>query len=350
MSDMDYMKQCLVLAAKGKCSTFPNPMVGSLVVKDNAIVGEGFHLRAGEAHAEIHALNAAGERARGATLYVSLEPCCHQGRTPPCVDAIIKSGIKKVVIAMQDPNPKVSGQGMQKLRAAGIEVVCGVLEQEAQELNRAFVHYITTKRPFVVAKWAMSLDGLMQTQNPHERQLTDGLSQSDLHETRQLLQGILIGSETARMDNPSLTVRFAQEIQRQPQRIVLNSSADLDPQLKLFNGELPGKTWLVCTDQYFEKACARFDAQFVEVIAVAANAFGKVDIMALLNLLGERELMSVLVEGGRKVLNEFFKLSCVNEIECYLAPYWVGDLPHKLKLNLTEVQTLGDDRKIKGCL
>lgn len=346
--DVKFMLRCFELARLGAYSTFPNPMVGCVIVRDGQVVGEGFHERAGEPHAEVRALVTCGDLARGATLYVNLEPCCHFGRTPPCVDLIIKAGIKKVVIAMQDPNPKVSGQGIEVLRRAGIEVVVDVLTEDARKLNAVFVHYITHQQPFVVAKWAMSLDGVMALDDVRERQISGFESQQDLHELRQSLQGILIGSHTARIDDPFLTVRFAKVIHRQPQRIVLNSAGDLDPSLKLFNGSLPGKTWLVCVEAHHKAALARFDAATTELIAVPANGFGKVDVLALLKILGERELVSVLIEGGRTILNEFFKLACVNEVQCYVAPCWLGG--QTVPLRFSEISRIGVDYKIKAIL
>ena len=343
MSDHGYMQQCLELAHQGRYSTHPNPMVGSLVVKDNIIIGQGFHERAGDAHAEINALKMAGASAQGATLYVNLEPCCHQGRTPPCADAIIKAGITKVVLAMQDPNPLVAGGGIAKLRAANIEVIEGILRAEAQTLNRAFCHYITTKTPFVIAKWAMSLDGKMAVLNQNERQLSCPTSQEEIHELRQCTQAILIGSGTARTDNPSLTVRLGSSIVRQPQRIVLNTKADLDPNLKLFNGELPGKTWLICTKNFEATAQERFNLETTEIIALLGDT---ITIPALLKELGARNIMSILLEGGPTVLQAFVSAQAVQEIICYIAPWFVGSLPHKVALGALSSSTSGTDIKI----
>lgn len=343
MSDHDYMQQCLELANQGRYSTHPNPMVGCVIVKDNIIIGQGFHERAGEAHAEINALNMAGTDAQGATLYVNLEPCCHQGRTPPCVNAIIKAGITKVVLAMQDPNPLIKGGGIAQLRAANIEVIEGILTTEAQHLNRAFSHYITKKTPFVTAKWAMSLDGKMTVLNQSERQLSNPKSQEDVHELRQCTQAILIGSNTARIDNPSLTARLGTTIMRQPQRIVLNTQADLDPHLKLFNGELPGKTWLICTKDFEASAHKRFNANTTEIISLVGDT---ITIPALLETLGTRNIMSVLLEGGPTLLQAFIDAKAVQEILCYITPYFVGTLAHKIALGSLNVSSIDNDIKI----
>jgi diaminohydroxyphosphoribosylaminopyrimidine deaminase / 5-amino-6-(5-phosphoribosylamino)uracil reductase len=352
MSDTQYMQQCLTLARQGRYTTHPNPMVGCVIVKDDSVIGKGFHTHAGEAHAEIIALQEAGARARGATLYVNLEPCCHQGRTPPCVDAIVKAGIKKVVVAMEDPNPLVLGGGIRKLKDAGIEILVGVLAPEAEHLNRAFCHYITAKTPFIIAKWAMSLDGEMKTPNPNERQLSSAVSQENTHELRQCTQAILIGSNTARADNPSLTVRFPDvpdAIYRQPQRIIVNTHADLDPHSRLFNGDLPGKTWLVCADEFFKTAQQNFNAKTTEIIGIP-NSASRINLTELLKILGEREIMSVLVEGGKTVLKEFFKIKQVHEIICFVTPWYVDGLPHKLQLQPLHAEISGPDIKITSQL
>lgn len=346
MSDVEYMQECLALAHKGRYTTHPNPLVGCVIVKDDVIVGRGFHERAGEDHAEIRALKEAGVKAQGATLYVNLEPCCHKGRTAPCVEAIINAGIKKVVVAMEDPNPLVCSGGIKKLRAAKIDVIVGVLAEQAQVLNRAFVHYITQKIPFVIGKWAMSLDGQMKTPNPVDRQLSSAVSREDTHELRQCTQAILIGSQTARVDNPSLTVRFPEMVYRQPQRIVLNTRADLDPTSRLFNGDLPDKTWLVCSEAFYPTAQKRFDPKTTEIIPVS-DSEQRINIPQLLKILGEREIISVLVEGGRMVLQEFFKIKAVDEIICYVTPWFVGDLPYKLQLRPLEAEACGPDIKIR---
>jgi diaminohydroxyphosphoribosylaminopyrimidine deaminase/5-amino-6-(5-phosphoribosylamino)uracil reductase len=349
MSDIGYMRLCLELAYQGRYLSLPNPMVGCVIVKDNMIVGQGFHECSGEPHAEIHALTAAGTQAHGASLYTNLEPCCHHGRTPPCVDAIIKAGIKKVIIAIEDPNPLVSGQGIATLQAANIEVTLGILAEEALHLNRAFFHFITTRKPYVIAKWAMSLDGQIATPDTNERQLSNSLSQQDAHELRQTSQAILIGSHTARLDNPSLTVRYIAPIARQPQRIVLNTQADLDATLKLFNGALPDKTWLVCAEEFFKSAQKKFSTTTTEIIPLPLHN-NKIDLIALLNLLGQREIISLLVEGGRATLQEFFSLKVVQEITCYLTPWFIGNLPQKISLKPLNSKTLGTDIKIKSYL
>ena len=346
-SECDYMKLCLQLAAEGRYTTMPNPMVGCVIVKDERIVGQGVHLAPGSAHAEIQALRQAGNEAQGATLYVNLEPCCHYGRTPPCVPEIIKAGIKKVVFAMEDPNPEVLGRGSQALQQHSLKVVQGVLKEEAFALNRAFCHYMTHSTPYVLAKWAMSLDGQMETSNASERQLTGGEAQQDVHELRQSTQAIMIGSHTAQLDDPALTVRHCAQILRQPQRIVVNKAADLNPALKLFNGTLPGKTWLACAETVYTQAKTRFNPDSTELLPAPVNAAGLIDLEALLKLLGQRAIMSLLVEGGRTLLNSFFQAKAVQEIITYICPTLMSNLPQKQALASFHFELLGPDVKIR---
>ncbi len=333
-----FMQEALQLAERGRYSALPNPMVGCVVVKDGQIVGRGFHEKSGKPHAEIHALREAGDQAKDATLYVTLEPCNHFGRTPPCTDAIIKAGITKVFVACLDPNPLVAGQGIQKLKAHGITVHIGILEQAAKALNQIFFHYITTKTPYIIAKWAMSLDGKIAVNPGDNRQLSNEHSMHDLHELRHRTPGILIGAATALADNPSLTVRFG-DVKRQPQRIVLNSKGDLPNTLKLFDGSLPGKTWLICA----EEMIANYPQATTEIIHCKTKN-GHIDLLSLLKILGERELAAVLVEGGKQVLDSFFEENLVNEVVTYVTPWIIGNFPHKIRVSELE------DIKLRGII
>ncbi len=320
------MQQALSLAQRGQFTALPNPMVGCILVKEGKIVGQGFHEKPGTAHAETHALREAGSNAKGASVYINLEPCCHFGRTPPCVDALIQAGIAEVFIAMEDPNPLIRGKSIEKLKACGIRVHLGLLNAEAQTLNRIFFHYITTQTPYVIGKWAMSLDGKMAVNPGDDPVLSSPESFKDLHELRQRTPGILIGSQTALHDNPSLTVRLG-EIHRQPQRIVLNTRADLPRTLALFDGTLPGKTWLICA----EDTHPDFPAETTEIIPCKTKN-GKIDLPSLMQILAEREIAAILVEGGRTLLNTFFQENLVNEVITYITPWIIADLPHKLRV------------------
>lgn len=322
-----FMIQALELAKRGAYSVHPNPMVGCIIVQDSEIIGQGYHEKPGALHAEIHALNEAGSRAQGSSVYVNLEPCSHFGRTPPCAEALINAGIKEVFIACQDPNPLVAGQGIIKFQKAGISVHLGLMEEEAKTLNRFFFHYITTKTPYIIGKWAMSLDGKMAVNSGDNRQLSNEKSMLDLHELRHRTPGILIGAATALIDNPALTVRLPHSIVRQPQRIVVSTRANLPTSLKLFDGSLPGKTWLVCA----EDSKPDFPKDTTEII-YCKTIQNQIDLISLMTILGERELAALLVEGGRQVLQSFFNANLVNEVVTYLTPWIIGNLNHKIRI------------------
>jgi len=338
-----YMAKALELACLGRFTVSPNPMVGCVLVKDGQVVGQGWHQRAGEAHAEVLAIRDAGEAARGATAYVTLEPCCHHGRTPPCTLALIEAGVKEVYFSCFDPNPQVAGKGRQALEAAGIPAHVGLLEKEAQLLNEIFFHFIQHRRPFVFAKWAMSLDGRTATHPEDERQISSPESSSHTHQLRQQVDAILIGARTAQQDNPQLTARVASGETppvRQPLRIVLSSKGDLPLDLKLFDGSLPGKTLVVTTAP---GECSRLKEKGVEVVQLPANPQGQVDLPALLDYLGQRQITSLLVEGGSCVHNSFFEAGLVNKIQVYLAPAVIGSLKKKQYLTQVECSALGRD-------
>jgi len=301
-------------------------MVGCVIVKNSQIIARGFHQKYGAPHAEVYALREAKSEAQGATAYITLEPCSHFGKTPPCADALIQAGISEVYIAMQDPNPLVAGRGIQKLQDAGINVNVGLLENEAKALNQVFCHYITHKTPYIVAKWAMSLDGQMITQAGDTKTLSSDKSLQDLHLLRQRLPAILIGSETARIDNPSLTARY-EPVLHQPQRIVLNSKANLPKNLKLFDGSLPGKTWLICA----EDAAPDYPSHTTEIIH-CKTLKNQIDLPTLMQILGELQISGILVEGGRTVLNSFFQANLVNEVTTYITPWIIGNGLKKIRI------------------
>jgi diaminohydroxyphosphoribosylaminopyrimidine deaminase/5-amino-6-(5-phosphoribosylamino)uracil reductase len=335
----NYMIQALELAKRGRYTVSPNPMVGCLIVKDDEIVGRGYHQKAGEAHAEVFALREAGEQAKGATAYVTLEPCCHHGRTPPCTLALIQAGINKVVLAGQDPNPLVAGKGIAELKAAGIEIELDVCHAEARELNKIFFHYIQTQRPYVIAKWAMSLDGKTITAADDSKQISNIDAQHDAHDLRRQVDAILVGAQTARDDDPQLTARLADaSIDKQPLRIVLSHSGKLSPELKLFSNELPGKTLLAVTDAAMAK---KWQCTGVETLVHH-------DLTDLLQQLGERNITSLLVEGGENIRQQFFAANLINEIIIYVAPVIIGDLEKKLPLNNISYQPMGTNIKIRG--
>lgn len=342
-----FMTTALQLAERGRLTTSPNPMVGCVLVKNHEFIGQGFHLRAGEPHAELHALQNAKVSTQGATAYITLEPCCHYGRTPPCTSALIQAGIKKVFIATLDPNPLVSGKGVEALRSAGIEVEIGLCETEAKNLNEIFFHYMKHKRPFVISKWAMSLDGKTITHSEDHPQISGQKAQFHTHQLRQQLDAILIGANTLRQDNPKLTVRLKQEAAlKHPLRIVLAGQKPLPMQATLFDPNLPGKTLIAAT----QSSAQLSTISSVETLILPEDPDGKVDLKSLLDLLGKREITSLLVEGGMTVHQHFLKENLVNKIHTYLSPVFIGTLNTKQTLPSLKCTSLGQDFHLMGDL
>jgi diaminohydroxyphosphoribosylaminopyrimidine deaminase/5-amino-6-(5-phosphoribosylamino)uracil reductase len=339
-SQLAYMQLALQLAERGRYTVAPNPMVGCVIIKDGRIVGQGYHLRAGGLHAEVHALQDAGELAVGATAYVTLEPCCHFGRTPPCTQALIDARVKKVIFAVKDPNPLVAAKGFAALRENGIEVEYGLCEVSAKKLNEIFFKYITQRRPFVIAKWAMSLDGKTTTAPGDSRKISGEVSHQHTHGTRKFVDAILVGVNTALADNPELTVRYTdEEINKQPIRVILAGKTPLPATLKVLNGSLPGKTLVATT----EPADAALSNEHAEFLILPKNAAGRVCLSSLLDELGKREITSLLVEGGMTVLQSFFQENVVDKVQVYLAPVFIGTLPKKIRLENIDIETLGKD-------
>ncbi|MHB1221564.1 MAG: bifunctional diaminohydroxyphosphoribosylaminopyrimidine deaminase/5-amino-6-(5-phosphoribosylamino)uracil reductase RibD [Gammaproteobacteria bacterium] len=337
----DNMLLALKLAERGRLSVSPNPMVGCVIVKNDKIIGQGYHQRAGEPHAEVHALQEAGADANGATVYVTLEPCCHQGRTPPCTDALIKAGIKKVYVACADPNPLVAKKGIQQLQAAGIAVELGLHADKATTLNEIFFHFITHQRPFVIAKWAMSLDGKTITHAHDSRSISSAASQTDAHELRQQVDAILIGANTARHDNPLLTVRLSNEtLSKHPIRLILSSDGNLPLDLNIFKPDLPSKTILVTSDK---TNTTKFTQHNIDVIKLPLNDHGQINLSSLLDKLGQMHITSLLVEGGMKVHEQFFAENLVNKVSIYIAPVIIGSLERKQAVILEDYQKIASD-------
>lgn len=337
----DYMRLALQLAARGRCTVSPNPMVGCVIVKNNQIIGAGYHQKAGGPHAEVFALQEAGDAAEGATAYVTLEPCSHFGRTPPCSQALIKAGIKQVFAACTDTNSLVSGQGFAELRAAGIDVECGLLEREAQQLNEIFFHYIRHQRPFVFAKWAMSLDGKTVTQPDDSRDISSAESRQHSHELRQQVDAILVGANTVIHDDPQLTVRHIDNL-KQPLRIVLASKGNLPKQLKLWDTSV-AKTLVATTEKANSDWIQSLQDKNINVLVLPANENGNIHLPSLLDALGQMEITSLLVEGGMTVLHDFFQENLVNKIHMYLAPVIIGSLKNKQPIFNLTTKTINHD-------
>ena len=351
------MAQALRLAARGLYTTTPNPRVGCVLVKDGAVVGEGWHQKAGEPHAEVHALRAAGERARGATAYVTLEPCSHTGRTPPCADALIAAGVVRVVAAMPDPNPLVAGAGLAKLAAAGIATASGLLEAEARELNVGFVSRMTRGRPWVRMKVAMSLDGRTALANGVSQWITGADARRDAHAWRARSCAMLTGIGTVRDDDPSLTVREV-PTSRQPLRVVLDGWLELQPSARVVEG---GNT-LVFSSLDDELRAAALKARGAEVVCLP-DGTGKVDLAGMFAELGRRGINEVLVEAGARLNGALLAAGCIDELLIYQAPILLGDkargmaalpeltdLAGKRELDIFETRRVGRDLRLRARL
>lgn len=322
MTDEDYMRQALQLAQKGRGWTNPNPMVGAVIVKDGCVIGEGWHTKCGALHAEREAFAHCSEDPQGATIYVTLEPCCHWGKTPPCTEAIIENKIARVVIGAPDPNPLVAGKGVAQLRAAGIEVTEGVLLDECVQINKVFFHYIQTKRPYVVVKYAMTLDGKITTQLGVSQWITGGEARIHTHEQRHRFASILVGIETVLTDDPQLTCRLEGVECNNPVRVVLDSRlrTPLDSALAQTAHDVPT---LICASSYDEDHAAALEALGCEIIRVNTSD-GRLDLSNVLDQLAARGIDSVYVEGGPTVHASFVEAGLVDEVHAYVAPLMFG--------------------------
>jgi diaminohydroxyphosphoribosylaminopyrimidine deaminase/5-amino-6-(5-phosphoribosylamino)uracil reductase len=352
-ADHEFMGQALALAGRGLYTSTPNPRVGCVVVREGAVVGTGWHEKAGLEHAEVLALKAAGERARGATLYLNLEPCSHHGRTPPCVDAVIAAGIKRMVAAVQDPNPKVAGSGFAKLRAAGIAVEQGLREEEARELNVGFFARMRRGRPWVRMKIAASLDGRTALANGNSQWITGEAARADGHRWRARACAVLTGFGTVRDDDPQLNVRGIDTL-RQPLKVVVDSKFETSPGARLLK---EGKT-LVVGAVNDPKKVAALHAEGAET-AVIPNERGKVELFKLMEELARRELNEIHVEAGTKLNGSLLQAGVVDELLVYLAPSLIGDsgrgmfslpelteLSQAAPLKIREIERVGMDLRI----
>lgn len=347
------MARALALAAQGLNTTTPNPRVGCVLMRDGEIVGEGWHQRAGEPHAEVHALREAGARAAGATAYVTLEPCSHFGRTPPCSDALIDAGIGRVVAAMEDPNPLVAGRGLARLRAAGIATAHGLLEDEARELNIGFVSRMTRGRPWLRLKAAGTLDGKTALSNGVSQWITGSAARDDGHRWRARACAILTGIGTVREDDPQLNVR-AIPVERQPLRILVDARLEVSLSARI----LQGAPALIATASGDAARLAALQDAGHEVV-VLPNSGGKVDLPALLLALGQRGINEVHAEAGFKLNGSLLREGCVDELLLYLAPMLVGDaaqglfnlaaltaLDQAVRLDVRDLRRIGDDFRL----
>jgi len=322
-ADQIWMRRALDLAARARGRTSPNPMVGAVLVKDGQLIGEGFHAYAGSDHAEVAALRDAGPAARGATLYVSLEPCSHYGRTPPCVEQILQAGIRRVVAACEDPNPAVSGKGIAALRAAGLSVDVGVLAEEAERLNEAFFTHVRTGRPFVTLKVAASLDGKIATRTGESRWITGESARRRVHQLRNEMDAVLVGIGTVLRDDPLLTTRLEIADQRDPIRVVVDNLARLPLRAKAVNRASTAPTILAVSQMAPRTKLEALEREGVQVIVVESSP-RRVSLERLIEALGKRGILSVMIEGGAEINASALREGVVDKVLVFLAPILIG--------------------------
>ncbi|MCE2706315.1 MAG: bifunctional diaminohydroxyphosphoribosylaminopyrimidine deaminase/5-amino-6-(5-phosphoribosylamino)uracil reductase RibD [Proteobacteria bacterium] len=356
MTDQKYMTLAINLANATLGQTSPNPCVGAVIVKNGSVIAYGAHLKSGDAHAEVNAINSTTpDNLVNSDLYITLEPCCHSGKTSPCTELIIKSKIKRVVVATLDPNPLVSGKGIKQLRDAGIEVVMGIMEQEAIELNKMFFYYISTKIPYITLKTGMSLDAKLATSSNESKWITNEESREDTHNYRHTHDAILVGINTIIADNPSLTTRLKNG-GKHPIRIVLDTHLRTPANSKIANDNI-SKTIIITGNQVTEKNKLQFTQKNVEIISMPTP---EIDIADLLKILGNNNITSILVEGGQIIHNSFLQQKLFNQLVIYIAPILIGGgnalnfftgtgfekLSEAVKLKITEIKQLDGDIKI----
>ena len=363
-----FMTLALRLAAKGRGKTRPNPMVGALVVKNGRIVGRGYHQGPGQPHAEILALMQAGRRAKGATLYVTLEPCCHLlKRTPPCVPVVVQSGVRQVVVAMTDPNPMVKGRGIAALRWVGIMVTTGIAQEEAAQLNRAYLHWVTTGRPYVILKAGMTLDGKVATAQGESRWITGPRARQEAHRFRSQVDAVVVGIGTILHDDPTLTARLSDRplklASRQPLRVVLDSRLRTPPTAKVCTKQDRAKTLIVTTSRAPRSRRRPFEQAGVEVLSLSTKN-ERVSLPALMTMLGKRGITSALIEGGSTVNAAALREKLVRHVVLYFAPTLMGGqdakamigdrspkrLDQALPLRHVTVRRIGKDLVVEGDL
>ncbi len=360
--DEYYIRLCLSLAKKGKGRTSPNPMVGAVVVKDDRIIGKGYHKKAGLPHAEAIAISKAGSDAEGATLYVSLEPCCHSNKkTPPCTKKIIESKIKKVVIGMIDPNPLVSGKGIEELIASNIEVKMGVLEDEAKRLNESFIKYIKTKTPFVILKIAESLDGKIATNTGESKWITGEKAREYAHKLRDENDAVLVGIGTVLRDNPSLTTRLKNKKGKDPIRVVVDSSLRIGPSSKILTQKSDARTIIATSKTASKNKIEKIKKTGAEIILLKTKN-GKIPLAQLMKELGRREIISLMIEGGSEIAASAIKEAVVDKVVFFIAPKiitgrdakpsiggeGISKLKDALALKDVSVKRVGEDIMVEG--
>ena len=363
-ADDKYMKRALTLARKGIGRTSPNPAVGCIIVKNGAVVGEGWHKKAGEAHAEIHALAMAGVEARGADVFVTLEPCSHTGKTPPCSEALVRAGVKRVVAGMLDPNPLVSGGGLAALKKAGIETSCGIREDDCRAVNLPFIKHVTTGIPYVTYKCAMTLDGNIATITGESRWISCEESRKHVHRMRSRMDAIMVGVDTIIADNPQLTVRHVRG--RDPLRVIVDTRLRTPESVTVLNGELSSRT-IIATTESNPRVHLRYLKQGATIL-VCAEYDGRVSMEDLLQKLGAMGVQSILLEGGSRLAGNMLQNGLIDELVIFIAPKVIGSngfapftlqgitrMAQAIKLDFTTVSRSGSDivvtaRPERSCL
>ena len=322
-TDRKFMERALAIASRARGHTSPNPMVGAVIVRDGEIVGEGYHQRAGDAHAEIHALNQAQDLAQGATMYVTLEPCCHWGRTPPCTESLIRAKLANVCVSMKDPNPQVAGKGIRQLEEAGIRVRVGICEEESRQLNEVFIKYITTQCPFVILKSAISLDGKIATASGESQWITSEAARLKGHEVRAQVDAILVGVGTVLQDNPSLTTRLPDRTNADPIRVIVDSRGRTPLGAKVFNPNSNAGTLIAVTENAPMEKIEALKSAGADVLIIEEEK-GRVGLGALMRELGRKEITSVLIEGGGEVNAAALQAGVVDKLMFFVAPKLIG--------------------------
>ncbi|AWI03371.1 bifunctional diaminohydroxyphosphoribosylaminopyrimidine deaminase/5-amino-6-(5-phosphoribosylamino)uracil reductase RibD [Clostridium drakei] len=359
-SDEYYMKMALDLALKGQGNVNPNPLVGAVIVNNGSIVGQGYHKFYGGPHAEVYALKEAGEMAKGGELYVSLEPCSHYGKTPPCAEAVLKAGIKKVVIAMKDPNSLVAGRGIELLEKNGVEVIVGVLEEEAKKVNEIFIKYITQKTPFVILKTAMTLDGKIATITGESQWITGEESRKYVHTIRNRVMGIMAGIGTIKKDDPLLTTRFIED-GKSPTAIIVDSKLSIPMKSKIFTTLDERKIIIACTEEFDVKKKEELEEKGVRIIITPKND-NRVDLKYMMKELGKKGIDSILLEGGGELNFSALDSKIVDKILCFIAPKILGGaaaktpvegsgieiLKNAVLINKMSYKNVGEDLLVEG--
>lgn len=322
MNDEYYMKLAIELARKGRFYVGPNPMVGAVIVKNGRIIGRGYHKKFGGNHAEINAIKNAGNDIAGSTLYVTLEPCCHKGKTPPCTESIVKHKIARVVIGIVDSNPLVSGEGIQYLQSYGIEVKTGVLEEKCRKLNEKFFYYMETGLPFITVKYAQTLDGRIATATGESQWISSTASLKYAHQLRAEHDAILVGRNTVAKDNPELTVRLVKG--RNPLRVIIDSKLKISPKAKVLQNISKAPTLIATIKSSDDAKFKSIVSSGVEITTVKADNHGQVDLKKLFNILAAKQISSVLIEGGSQIITSVLKNNLANRIVTVIAPKIIG--------------------------